>query len=90
MDPASRCPSYAKEFPAAGHTTQFVGSASLEADTRAGCEAARRARRLHITLAWKPAPDFELSIWETTDGNVGGVTILVGSPPPRALGKPTP
>jgi hypothetical protein len=42
-------------------------------------------RSIPVQFAWKPGYDFELQIWEATEGDTGGMTVMLVSPWPRHL-----
>ena len=46
-------------------------------------------RSVPVQFAWKPGYDFELQIWEATEGDVGGMTMMLVSPWPRHLRERT-
>jgi len=40
----------------------------------------------HVTFAWAPAYDYEITVWEVPDNTKtrGGITVLIKSPYPKA------
>jgi hypothetical protein len=60
--------------------------ASLQAAVLAACTSAVE-RGLGVTFAWKQSVAFELGAWEAVDedSGAGGVTLLISTPPGRAL-----
>ena len=43
----------------------------------------------HVTFAWAPSYDYEITVWEVPDNKKtrGGITVLIKSPYPQGKGK---